>query len=141
MIIMFFCRCEDYTISLLEQCEDLREVSSLPHIWQQQNHRCQPSKNSRIINVLLFVRWKHSCKLGILETRTPTTCWPFSIQGKTLYLSSQNLLETRLPISLHFMTYSRMKFVAHERFQYVLLKKFGEWSILFSIFSFFDISN
>ena len=26
---MFFCRCEDYTISLLEQCEDLREVNSL----------------------------------------------------------------------------------------------------------------
>ena len=26
---------------------------------------------------------------------------------------------------LHLILYSRMKFVAHERFQYVLLKKFG----------------
>ena len=40
--------------------------------------------------IISFTRWKHSCKLATLETRTQTTCWPFSIQGETLDLSSQN---------------------------------------------------
>ena len=67
------CRCEDYAISLLEQCEDLREVETF-----LQTRNCG-TKDSNYI-------------LAILD--------------------------------------SRMKFVAHERFQYVLLKKFGEfcWS-------------
>ena len=63
-------RCEDYAISLLEQCEDLREVETF-----LQTRNCG-TKDSNYI-------------LAILD--------------------------------------SRMKFVAHERFQYVLLKKFGEF--------------
>ena len=62
-------RCEDYAISLLEQCEDLREVE----VFLQT--RNSGNKDANYI-------------LAILD--------------------------------------SRMKFVAHERFQYVLLKKFGE---------------
>ena len=62
-------RCEDYAISLLEQCEDLREVEIF-----LQTRNCD-TKDSNYI-------------LAILD--------------------------------------SRMKFVAHERFQYVMLKKFGE---------------
>merc|ERR1719233_1167236 len=61
-------RCEDYAISLLEQCEDLREVE----VFLQT--RNSGNKDANYI-------------LAILD--------------------------------------SRMKFVAHERFQYVLLKKFG----------------
>lgn len=63
-------RCEDYAISLLEQCEDLREVE----VFLQT--RNSGNKDANYI-------------LAILD--------------------------------------SRMKFVAHERFQYVLLKKFGEF--------------
>ena len=63
------CRCEDYAISLLEQCEDLREVETFI-----QTRNCG-NKDSNYI-------------LAILD--------------------------------------SRMKFVAHERFQYVMLKKFGK---------------
>ena len=62
-------RCEDYAISLLEQCEDLREVE----VFLQT--RNSGNKDANYI-------------LAILD--------------------------------------SRMKFVAHERFQYVLLKKFGK---------------
>ena len=62
-------RCEDYAISLLEQCEDLREVETF-----LQTRHCG-TKDSNYI-------------LAILD--------------------------------------SRMKFVAHERFQYVMLKKFGK---------------
>ena len=63
------CRCEDYAISLLEQCEDLREVETFIQTRNSGN------KDSNYI-------------LAILD--------------------------------------SRMKFVAHERFQYVMLKKFGK---------------
>ena len=63
-------RCEDYAISLLEQCEDLREVETF-----LQTRSCD-TKDSNYI-------------LAILD--------------------------------------SRMKFVAHERFQYVMLKKFGKY--------------
>ena len=66
-------RCEDYAISLLEQCEDLREVE----VFLQT--RNSGNKDANYI-------------LAILD--------------------------------------SRMKFVAHERFQYVLLKKFGKCSIM-----------
>lgn len=62
-------RCEDYAISLLEQCEDLREVE----IFLQT--RNIGTKDANYI-------------LAILDARE--------------------------------------KFVAHERFQYVLLKKFGK---------------
>jgi len=62
-------RCEEYVISLLEQCEDLREVETF------------------------------------LQTRN-------SGNKDTNYMLA--ILD------------SRMKIVAHERFQYVLLKKFGE---------------
>ena len=62
-------RCEDYAISLLEQCEDLREVETFLQTRNSGN------KDSNFI-------------LAILD--------------------------------------SRMKFVAHERFQYVMLKKFGK---------------
>ena len=62
-------RCEDYAISLLEQCEDLREVETF---LQTRNIG---TKDANYI-------------LAILDARE--------------------------------------KFVAHERFQYVLLKKFGK---------------
>ena len=65
-----FYRCEDYAISLLEQCEDLKEVE-------------------------IF-----------LQTRDSTN------KDANYFLA---ILD------------SRMKFVAHERFQYVLLKKFGKF--------------
>ena len=67
-------RCEDYAISLLEQCEDLREVETFLQT------RCIGTKDANYI-------------LAILDARE--------------------------------------KFVAHERFQYVLLKKFGELKYLF----------
>ena len=71
--LIYFCpRCEDYAISLLEQCEDLREVETF-----LQTRNCG-TKDSNYI-------------LAILD--------------------------------------SRMKFVAHERFQYVMLKKFGKFSL------------
>lgn len=70
LIHMKLFRCEDYAISLLEQCEDLREVEIF-----LQTRNCD-TKDSNYI-------------LAILD--------------------------------------SRMKFVAHERFQYVMLKKFGEF--------------
>ena len=62
-------RCEDYAISLLEQCEDLREVE-------------------------IF------------------------LQTKNIGTKDANYILAILD--------AREKFVAHERFQYVLLKKFGE---------------
>ena len=67
-----FLRCENYAISMLEQCENLNEVE-------------------------LF-----------LETKTYD-----GVQHK-----DANYIMAILD--------SRKKFVAHERFQYVLLKKFGE---------------
>ena len=67
--LILICRCEDYAISLLEQCEDLREVETFIQTRNSGN------KDSNYI-------------LAILD--------------------------------------SRMKFVAHERFQYVMLKKFGK---------------
>ena len=67
---VYLFRCEDYAISLLEQCEDLREVETF-----LQTRSCD-TKDSNYI-------------LAILD--------------------------------------SRMKFVAHERFQYVMLKKFGKY--------------
>ena len=67
------CRCEDYAISLLEQCEDLREVETFIQTRNSGN------KDSNYI-------------LAILD--------------------------------------SRMKFVAHERFQYVMLKKFGKVNLI-----------
>ena len=36
------------------------------------------------------------------------------------------IFKTETERGRYLMTWSRMKFVAHERFQYVLLKKFGE---------------
>ena len=73
---MYNTRCEDYAISLLEQCEDLREVE----VFLQT--RNSGNKDANYI-------------LAILD--------------------------------------SRMKFVAHERFQYVLLKKFGEMTTFFNL--------
>ena len=64
------CRCENYAITLLEQCENLEEVENF-----LQTKPCEGTTNTNYI-------------LAILD--------------------------------------SRKKFVAHERFQYVLLKNFGE---------------
>ena len=74
---MFFsrCRCENYAISLLEQCENLEEVETF---LQTKTHDGVSHKDANYI-------------MAILD--------------------------------------SRKKFVAHERFQYVLLKKFGESEI------------
>ena len=78
-ILFPYFRCEDYAISLLEQCEDLREVE----IFLQT--RNIGTKDANYI-------------LAILDARE--------------------------------------KFVAHERFQYVLLKKFGK--SFFTIIQWFD---
>ena len=67
-----FYRCENYAISLLEQCENLEEVETF---LQTKTHDGLTHKDANYI-------------IAILD--------------------------------------SRKKFVAHERFQYVLLKKFGE---------------
>ena len=68
-----FCRCENYAISLLEQCENLDEVEAFLQTKTRTDGRHQKDAN--------YI-------LAILD--------------------------------------SRRKFVAHERFQYVLLKNFGE---------------
>ena len=43
---------------------------------------------------------------------------------------SNQKIDSTLEIEIHFIEISdsRMKFVAHERFQYVLLNKFGKYS-------------
>ena len=69
---ILFYRCENYAISLLEQCENLEEVETF---LQTKTHDGLTHKDANYI-------------IAILD--------------------------------------SRKKFVAHERFQYVLLKKFGE---------------
>ena len=69
------CRCENYAISLLEQCENLEEVETF---LETKTHDGVSHKDANYI-------------MAILD--------------------------------------SRKKFVAHERFQYVLLKKFGESEI------------
>ena len=81
-------RCEDYAISLLEQCEDLREVE----IFLQTKYSGNKDANY-ILAILGACCW---CNLSLQ--------W---IQNMTI-------------------SDSRMKFVAHERFQYVLLNKFGK---------------
>ena len=68
-------RCENYAITLLEQCENLAEVETF---LQTKTHDGLQHKDANYI-------------MAILD--------------------------------------SRKKFVAHERFQYVLLKKFGETDI------------
>ena len=70
-IFLLGCRCENYAITLLEQCENLGEVEN-------------------------FLQTKPS------QTDGPNTNYILAILD------------------------SRKKFVAHERFQYVLLKMFGE---------------
>ena len=75
------CRCENYAINLLEQCENLEEVETF------------------------------------LQTKT--------FDG--LQHKDANYIIAILD--------SRKKFVAHERFQYVLLKKFGEADVLVSDFA------
>ena len=82
---VFVFRCEDYAISLLEQCEDLREVE-------------------------IFLQTKYS---GNKDAN-----YILAILGHLLLLPNWNNFS---------YSDSRMKFVAHERFQYVLLNKFGEW--------------
>ena len=67
-----FFRCENYAITLLEQCENLEEVETM---LQTRTHDGKTHKDANYI-------------IAILD--------------------------------------SRKAFVAHERFQYVLLKKFGE---------------
>ena len=71
------CRCENYAITLLEQCENLEEVENF-----LQTKPCEGTTNTNYI-------------LAILD--------------------------------------SRKKFVAHERFQYVLLKNFGETDLPVSL--------
>ena len=75
----FCCRCENYAITLLEQCENLEEVENF---LQTQNRDGLQHKDANYI-------------LAILD--------------------------------------SRKKFVAHERFQYVLLKNFGETDLPVSL--------
>ena len=74
------CRCENYAITLLEQCENLEEVETF---LQTKTHDGREHKDANYI-------------MAILD--------------------------------------SRKKFVAHERFQYVLLKKFGESEIPVSLY-------
>ena len=80
--IDFFCRCENYAISLLEQCENLDEVEAFLQTKTRTDGRHQKDAN--------YI-------LAILD--------------------------------------SRRKFVAHERFQYVLLKNFGETDLPVSRFA------
>ena len=146
-----YCRCEDYAISLLEQCEDLREVevflqtkysgnkdanyilAILGEIWKsvyrwkdviKQDMRKWNSEDSIFLQrVFNFLRGKHGwCR----PNNDPiTNMWQYN----TVYISTKNIFSS---------SDSRMKFVAHERFQYVLLNKFGEehnwiinnWNIL-----------
>ena len=72
MNLFSFFRCENYAITLLEQCENLEEVETM---LQTRTHDGKTHKDANYI-------------IAILD--------------------------------------SRKAFVAHERFQYVLLKKFGE---------------
>ena len=71
------CRCENYAITLLEQCENLEEVENFL--------QTKPQEGTTNTNYIL----------AILD--------------------------------------SRKKFVAHERFQYVLLKNFGETDLPVSL--------
>ena len=76
-IFLLGCRCENYAITLLEQCENLGEVENFL--------QTKPQEGTTNTNYIL----------AILD--------------------------------------SRKKFVAHERFQYVLLKNFGETDLPVSL--------
>ena len=78
-----FFRCENYAITLLEQCENLEEVETM---LQTRTHDGKTHKDANYI-------------IAILD--------------------------------------SRKAFVAHERFQYVLLKKFGEIDLQVGFFIWF----
>ena len=93
-------RCEDYAISLLEQCEDLREVE----VFLQTKY-----SGNKDANYILAI-------LGKQIIPSEGCFWK----------NSRNIKNIILPFILSLYLDSRMKFVAHERFQYVLLNKFGE---------------
>ena len=81
-----------------------RQLSCMTIIKHYNCHTRQLSSKTIIMpDNYHSTRWKYSCKLAILETRTRTTCWPFSIQGEA-FLKDTNLLisvKTKLPISVN----------------------------------------
>ena len=202
-------RCEDYAISLLEQCEDLREVETFLQTRNsgnkvgQQTHTYYVSQQDwsffchfHLSHISFWIDVNHNLKDAAIEHRTrqmqcnanqfnPAHIWmlqinpcgnremsflsplrphwrlvslstyitlldiiwhdlsgpPFTnfVTLYTLWVGANRLKNLNFTPKMHLnfklfkdanyilaILDSRMKFVAHERFQYVLIKKFGE---------------